>query len=278
MRKIAFLGAGAISEALISGMIEKNIIAGHEIVIKNRSNQLRLIELERKYGVVTTLNESELLKDTTLLFLTVKPKDVKEALESIKHYLHGNVLIVSVAAGVSISSIQQILKNDNPIVRAMPNTSAQVNESATAIAHDSRVTKQQLLFVQQLFHTVGKTYIVDEKHLDGVTALAGSGPAYIYYFAEAMLEAGEKIGLGEDFSKELIIQTLKGAAKMMEQSEKSWKQLRKDVTSPNGTTEAGVKILDQNHVQEAISECIQKANERSKQLGEQLQQFIIHAK
>lgn len=278
MRKIAFLGAGSIAEALISGMIKKNIFKGEDIIIKNKSNKQRLETLKKKYGIITVETAEELLNDISLLLITVKPKDINQALESIRPYLSDHVTIVSVAAGVSISTIQQMLNKANPIIRTMPNTSSKVHESITAMSYNSNVSDEQVMFVRRLFDTVGKTYIVDEKHLDAITALSGSGPAYIYYFTEAMLQAAMKIGLDEKLSKTFIVQTLKGAVKMIEATDKTCEQLRKDVTSPGGTTEAGINKLNDYNVQKAIIECIVAAKERSIQIGKQFENTFVKSK
>lgn len=268
MKKLAIVGAGSMAEALISGIVESRLITGSNIWVTNRCSREKLQSLQKAYGVQATYNLSELLSGADAVILAMKPKDAQEAINLIKPYLLEDMLIISVLAGVSIESIELLAEKKLPVVRAMPNTSAAVGKSASALSANKRVTKEQLEAVRGIFDTVGKSAFVEERQLDAVTGLSGSGPAYIYYLAEAMEKSAEEIGLEKGMAKEFIIQTLIGAAEMLARSAKDPEQLRKEVTSPGGTTEAGVKVLEANGVQEAFIECIKEATAQSRRLGQ----------
>ncbi|MDQ0157451.1 pyrroline-5-carboxylate reductase [Robertmurraya andreesenii] len=270
MEKIAIIGAGSMAEALLSGIIEKKLIHPEQIWVTNRSNQEKLHQLQEQYGVKTTYDLEILLRDATVVILAMKPKDAAASIKQIKSFLREDTLLISLLAGVSMASIEILAEQPIPIVRAMPNTSAAIGQSATALAKNAIVSEEQKSTVKTIFDTVGLTVFVEEPQLDAVTGLSGSGPAYIYYLIEAMEKSAVEIGLEGDLAKKLIVQTLIGAAGMVSKSSKTPKQLRTEVTSPGGTTEAGLKILKEHQVQEAFIQCIREATEQSKRLGEAL--------
>ncbi|AUD22295.1 pyrroline-5-carboxylate reductase ProI [Bacillus cereus group sp. BC251] len=273
IQNISFLGAGSIAEAIIGGLLHANVVKGEQITVSNRSNETRLQELHQKYGVKGTHNKKELLTDTNILFLAMKPKDIAEALIPFKEYIHHNVLIISLLAGVSTHSIKNLLQKDVPIIRAMPNTSAAILKSATAISPSKHATAEHIQTAIALFETIGLVSVVEEEDMHAVTALSGSGPAYIYYVVEAMEEAAKKIGLKADVAKSLILQTMIGAAEMLKASEKHPSILRKEITSPGGTTEAGIEVLQEHKFQQALISCITQAAQRSHNLGKTLEQL-----
>ncbi|MEJ3740166.1 pyrroline-5-carboxylate reductase ProI [Bacillus tropicus] len=273
IQNISFLGAGSIAEAIIGGLLHANVVKGEQITVSNRSNETRLQELHKKYGVKGTHNKKELLTDTNILFLAMKPKDVAEALTPFKEYIHHNLLIISLLAGVSTHSIRNLLEKDIPIIRAMPNTSAAILKSATAISPSKHATKEHIQTAIALFETIGLVSVVEEEDMHAVTALSGSGPAYIYYVVEAMEEAAKEIGLKEDVAKSLILQTMIGAAEMLKASKKHPSILRKEITSPGGTTEAGIEVLQEHKFQQALISCITQAAQRSHNLGKTLEQL-----
>jgi pyrroline-5-carboxylate reductase len=270
MRKITIIGAGSMSEALISGMIANQFIESQSLWITNRSNKSRLAILQEKYHVSTSYDIEELLTGADMVILAMKPKDAGEAMENIKLHLSEKTLLVSVLAGVSIQTLEDLSNSDLAIVRAMPNTSATIGKSATALANNRNSTKEQIELVEKMFKTIGLTRFIEEEHLDAVTGLSGSGPAYFYYLVEAMEKSAIEIGLDPKLAKELIVQTLLGTAEMLHLSQKPSHQLRREVTSPGGTTEAGIRILEQHQVQEAFIQCIIEATNQSKKLGSAL--------
>jgi pyrroline-5-carboxylate reductase len=267
MRKIAIVGAGSMAEALISGMVNKTFIDRKNIWATNRSDSKRLAQLAKQYGISTTYDLTELMSDSDVVILAMKPKDTGIAMASIRQHLSENTLLVSVLAGVSIQTMEELAGMPLAIVRAMPNTSATIGKSATALAYNQSTTLEQLELVKTIFATIGLTRLVEENHLDAVTGLSGSGPAYFYYLVEAMEKSAIEIGLDPKLAKELIIQTLIGTAEMLNTSTKPSHQLRREVTSPGGTTEAGIRVLEQHQVQQAFIHCIKAATNQSQKLG-----------
>lgn len=267
--KISIIGAGSMAEAMISGMVSNNVVKSGQIYVTNRSENSKLSYLNQKYGVQITYNLQDLFHLTNIVILAVKPKDAKEVLQKISSYLQPDTLIISVIAGVSISTIENILNIHAPIIRAMPNTSAAIGLSATAIAKNSLVNNDHLNLALSLLSAIGVTMIVEEEKLDAVTGLSGSGPAYIYYMVEAMENSAKEIGLDSELAKKLIVQTLLGAAEMLNHSNEKAENLRIAVTSPGGTTEAGIRVLDRHKVKDALVDCIKEATLQSKRLSKQ---------
>jgi pyrroline-5-carboxylate reductase len=267
MRKIVIVGAGSMAEALISGMVENHLIDSKNIWATNRTNENRLQTLNDQYGITITYDLEKLFTGADLVVLAMKPKDALSAIKQIRRHLTKQMLIVSVLAGISISTIEELTGKPLAVARAMPNTSATVGKSATAIAVNEIVSSNQLNHIKHLFSTVGLTTFVPEEQLDAVTGLSGSGPAYIYYLVEAMENSAVEIGLERQIAKELIVQTLVGAAEMLKSTTKPSNQLRQEVTSPGGTTEAGIQILEEHKVQHAFVACIKAAASHSKKMG-----------
>ncbi|MEH7299906.1 MULTISPECIES: pyrroline-5-carboxylate reductase [Neobacillus] len=267
MNKIAIVGAGSMAEAFISGILKNELIDRKNVWVTNNSNKERLNSLRERYGVRSTYDLNALFDGADIVMLAMKPKDAATAIQAIREQLTEHMLVVSVLAGVSMSIIETLARKPLAIVRSMPNTSAAVGKSATAVAVNQRVTNEQVETTRNLFGTVGLTSFVEEEQLDAVTGLSGSGPAYIYYLIEAMEKSAVEVGLEKEMASQLIVQTLIGAAEMVKNSSKSSTQLRKDVTSPGGTTEAGIKVLEENEVQQAFISCIKAATAQSKKMG-----------
>lgn len=266
--KISFIGAGAMSEAILSGLLKKEIIQPDSVFITNRKNDDRLQEINHTYDVKCSRNTKEVVKHGDILLLAVKPKDVDEAVETIKPFVRKEQLFISVLAGVSTAYLTYRLGLDLPIIRAMPNTSASIGLSATALVPGKHANDSHLKMAETLFQSIGTTVILeDEKDIHAVTGLSGSGPAYIYYFAEAMEEAARHLGISADKARSLVIQTILGAASMMSSTDEPPSMLRKKVTSEGGTTEAGIKKLEYFRSKDALVECIKEAAARSEELG-----------
>src|SRR5699024_10290883 len=202
--KLTFVGAGSMAEAIISGLIEKNIFSHEQIYVTNHQNKQRLATLAHTYGIKGSYDNHELFDQANIIVLAMKPKDVKDALETIRPYVSHHTLIISVIAGISTSFIAQNLSQSQSIARAMPNTSAAVGKSATAISVNSYVTKEQEQMAMDLFSAIGISVIVEEKQLDAVTGISGSGPAYFYFVVESMQKAAEQLGLDKEMATLLI--------------------------------------------------------------------------
>ncbi len=267
MKKIAFIGAGSMAEAVVSGIISKQFIKNEQVWITNKDNEERLVEMKEKYGVSTSREKEKVLSGADIIILSTKPYDVESAIKSISPYLTENQIVMSVIAGVSTAQITETIGKEVPVIRAMPNTSASIGYSATAITQGEFASEEDMIIAKQLFEAIGTVNIVKEEEMHIVTAISGSGPAYIYYLVEAMEEAAIKEGLDAVTAKELITQTIIGAGMMLKTSELPVDTLRENVTSPNGTTEAGLKTLADRDFKESMIACVKSATNRSKELG-----------
>ncbi|PPA71332.1 pyrroline-5-carboxylate reductase [Jeotgalibacillus proteolyticus] len=271
--KIVFIGAGSMAEAMIQGLVQAPLLKGGELWVTNRSDTSRLEGIKDLYNVQISYDLPSLFQGTEVIVLAMKPKDAKEALLSIQPYISEGQLIISVLAGLSIEFIEGKLRKGQPIARAMPNTSATIQQSATGVAFNDYVSDGQKNIALSVLEAIGTVTVVEENKLDLVTGLSGSGPAYIYYIVEAMEQAAVELGLPQAEAKPFILQTLAGASNMLLTTNKSPQSLRKAITSEGGTTEAGVKKLEQHHVKEAFKACIKEATEHSGRLRNQFEQF-----
>lgn len=263
-----FIGAGSMAEALIQGWVKHKIVDANSIYVSNRSNIQRLNELHHQYGV-QILSNMEQLKEADLLILAMKPKDVQDAMLTIQPFLSDHTAILSILAGISLDTIEKGLGN-RAIARAMPNTSATIGLSATGIAFNHTVQLQEKAFFMDLLQAVGLVIEVQEDKLHAITALSGSGPAYLYYLLEAFENVGIEYGLPKDIVRSLMVQTLAGSAAMLKQVKEEPAILRQKVTSPGGTTEAGIATLDEMNFSNAIAACIRSAEKRSRELAKGL--------
>jgi pyrroline-5-carboxylate reductase len=271
-KTICFVGAGSMAEAIIAGVLKKKTINPDRITVVNKSNHVRLQQLTSKYGIIADPDQkAQLIKKADILILAMKPKDVISSLQEIHLYTSNTQLIISVVAGLSTSMITNLLGHTAPVIRTMPNTSAKIGLSATAIAPGKYAHETDLETARSILESIGQVYLVKEEQLDAVTGLSGSGPAYIYYLVEAMIKGGMDVGLSEEQAYQLTVQTVLGAAMMLKESGDHPSTLREQVTSPNGTTAKGLETLRSYRFEEAVRQCIQQAAKRSKELGEQLQ-------
>ncbi|RLL41721.1 pyrroline-5-carboxylate reductase [Oceanobacillus piezotolerans] len=266
-KKIAFVGAGSIAEAIVSGIINAKVVPASNLFVTNRENTQRLEELSARYQVNALSDREEVISNADIVVLAMKPYDLEQSLSAIKGYLKEDQFIISILAGVSTERITELAGINIPVVRVMPNTSAFIGFSATALSKGKFAKEEHLLQAEQLFQTVGTTVLVPEKDMHTITAISGSGPAYIYYIVEAMEKAAIEAGLDSNIAKELITQTVIGAGNMLKLSGEEPDILRKKITSPKGTTEAGIEILEKHHVQRIMMECVKSAKERSEELG-----------
>lgn len=272
--KIVFIGAGSMAEAMISGMLQRGFTSPENIHVINKSNKERLEHLKTQFHVHCHDHMEKALNNAQVIILCVKPKDITDALRSLQPCILPQQLLISVVAGISTDFISRILMCETPVVRAMPNTSAAIGLSATAIAGGQYATEENLMWAKTLFQTIGTVSIVQENDLHAVTGLSGSGPAYIYYLVEAMELAASDIGLDRSTAKDLIIQTLAGTAEMLKVSKVDTSVLREKVASPGGTTQAGLETLKKYHYQEALIACIRRATDRSIELGSAYEDHI----
>lgn len=267
-KTITFLGAGSIATAMIEGLVTNKLVHPSQIIATNVSNKAKLEELASTYKVNTTQNRSEAVQKSDIVIFAMKPKDVEHAINEIRSSIElQKQLFVSVLAGIPTSFLEQLLGDGASVIRTMPNTSATVGASATALSKGSYATDEQLAQVEFLFSAIGTVTVVDEEKLDAVTGLAGSGPAYFYYIVEAMEKAGIDAGLTEEEARAFITQTIVGVGKRLQTTTKSAEELYTEVMSPQGTTEAGINVLKENDVQRIVHDAVTRAVARSKELG-----------
>lgn len=268
MKRIGFIGAGSMTEAMIKGLVKNGSVEPGQIAATNHSNSARLEELEKTYGIRGESDTAKVIDFSDTVVLAMKPKDAANGIAGIRPYLKEGQLLISILAGIPIHTIQHYAGQELPIVRAMPNTSASIQKSATAFAVSPLVSKEQIREAADLFAAIGSVTIVEEAALDAVTAIAGSGPAFVYRFVEAMEAAARELDLDEQTAKKLIIDMMTGAAKMLETG-KDPSLMRRDITSPGGTTEAGIRILDELQFEETVISCVKEAAHRSAEIREQ---------
>lgn len=267
-----FYGAGSLAEAFVRGMLSSEVASKDYVWMLNRSNQERLSYLNQQYGVHIT-NEpamkAQWLHQADVIVLMMKPKDAYKACLELQPLLKPDTLIVSAVAGLSIQAIQQVL-GPVAVVRTMPNTSSTIGLGATGVCFSEEVTSEQQHIAKLMLQATGIIAEVDESLIDTITGVSGSGPAYIYYVMEAMIEAGTRQGLEPEQAHALVVQTVLGAAEMVRRTGESPAELRRKVTSPGGTTQAALQVLSDNATREAILTAIQRATHRAAEMGAEI--------
>ena len=262
---VAILGAGVMGETLLSGLIRAGRRTEDLLVGEKRSD--RAAELEERYGVSTVTNVEAAQKADTLA-LVVKPQDMGDLLAEIAPAVRPGQLVVSLAAGITTAFIETRLPEGVAVVRVMPNTPALVDEGMAAISRGSHCDEEHLLEAESLLASVGRVLRVPERQLDAVTAVSGSGPAYIFFVVESMIEAGVHLGLPRGTAAELVVQTVVGSAKLLRETGEHPTVLREQVTSPGGTTAAAVRELEDHKVRAAFLTALEAARDRSRALAE----------
>ena len=256
---------GVMGEALLSGLVRSGINPD-EIVIADRRPE-RILEIIKKYGVSSS-SSAEAVKRAETIVLVVKPQDMEGLLQEVAPHMKSSALVVSLAAGITTDFLQSRLPAGTPVVRVMPNTPALVDKGMAAISPGSHCDEAHLERAESLLQSTGKVIRVAEKHQDAVTAISGSGPAYIFYVVEAMIEAGVLLGLPRNVATELTVQTLLGAATMLAETGEHPTVLRENVTSPAGTTVAALRQLDDHKVRAAFLSAMEAARDRSRELAQ----------
>lgn len=264
---IGFIGAGNMAEALISGLRDAGV-DGRQIVATNRSRRERLDHLRNTWGIVTTTDKGAVSASARTLVLAMKPADLDQAMRELQPHLTTRHLIISLLAGVKCASVERYA-GGAPVVRAMPNLSAAVLASTTALTYGRDAAAPHRAEARSLFERVGHTVDVNEEAMDAVTALAGSGPAYVYLFMEALIEAGIHAGLSEPVARDLAVQTVFGAAKLVKDTGGDPADLRRRVTSPGGTTMAALTVLEARGFKMTVADAVRQAIRRAGELAAQ---------
>ncbi len=253
-----------MGQAIIATLIKAGV-PKERITFARKRSELNSEISERLQIQASSLDD--LVSGSDLIFLAVKPQDLIPLLHQIAPLLASDTLLVSLAAGKKTSAIQEAAGGKNPVIRVMPNTPLVVGEGVSAISPSANVSSDDLEWVRATLATAGKALVIDESLQDAVTAMSGSGPAYFFAFIEAMIKSGQELGLSHEDGTALAIATIKGAAAMLESSGKSATTLRENVTSPNGTTAAALKVFKERELEGIIRAAMTAARDRSRELG-----------
>ena len=264
MNQVGVIGAGVMGEALIAALISYGTAPGSITISEKRKD--RADELCTRYGIKVE-DVATNVSTADALLLVVKPQDMAAVLDEIKGSINKSAVVITFAAGKKISFIEQGLGTGNPVVRVMPNTPTLVGAGMAAISLGAGVSADQSKFVSGFLAATGKVIEVSEDLQDAVTATSGSGPAYFFRFVEAMVDGAKALGLSHEVATELTVQTMIGAAKLLESSGKSATTLRENVTSPNGTTAAALASLDANEISTLVATAMKAARDRSQELA-----------
>ncbi len=267
--KIGFIGGGKMGEALINGILRAGLSSSDKIMVSDVDKK-RLQILEKEAGIKTTQDNKKITSDSDIIILAVKPNMMGSVLDELNSEITSKHLIISIAAGIPLSFIESSLNKGCRAIRVMPNTPCLVGETAAGYALGKKATRNDGKLVGQLIDAVGKSFLLDEKYLDAVTGLSGSGPAFIYVVIEALADGGIKMGLPRDVAITLAAQTAFGAAKMVLESGTHIGQLRDSVTSPGGTTIEGLHALEKGGIRNALIDAVEAATKKSKSLGKAL--------
>lgn len=264
MTKTAIFGAGVMGEALLTGLLRGRWSQDDLVITEKRPD--RAEALRATYGVTVSSNV-EAAKSASTLLLVVKPQDMAALLAEISPHIAGDCLVISVAAGITTGFLESQLPEGSAVVRVMPNTPALVDEGMSAISPGRHCDDEHLARAEEILSAVGRVVRVPENQQDAVTAISGSGPAYIFYIVEAMVEAGVLLGIPRATATELAVQTLYGSAKMLRETGEHPTVLRENVTSPAGTTAAALQELDDHKVRAAFLRAMEAARDRSIELA-----------
>ncbi|MEZ6060518.1 MAG: pyrroline-5-carboxylate reductase [Planctomycetaceae bacterium] len=265
--KIGFVGAGRMATALAAGFCRELIPASHVMAVDPDEATRQRFAATVGEGVLTMPDACEHLWDADQLFLAVKPQVMPEALAGIRDFTRDSQLFVSVAAGVTIASLEECLPPKARVIRVMPNTPCLIGRGACGLSPGRHATDDDVASVSTLLHTVGIVEQMPEKLLDAVTGLSGSGPAYVFQIIEALSDGGVKMGLPRNVATRLAAQTLAGAAEMLLQTGQHPGELKDAVTSPGGTTIAGLHELERSGLRAALMSAVEAATRKSRELG-----------
>ena len=264
--KITFIGGGAMGEAILSAILDKRLSTPEAVTVSD-INESRLKYLEQKYGVTVTSNNRQAVNNSDIVVMAIKPQNLDEVMADLKSQLKPDQLILSIIAGARIDTLCQGLDHRS-IARVMPNTPAQIGEGMSVWTATTEVTETQKSTVSLMLGTTGKEiYVDDEKYLDMVTAVSGSGPAYFFLFVESLVDSAVQIGIPRDMAEKLVLQTMLGSAHLLQESGKPPAELRKMVTSPGGTTAEAILQFENGGFRNLVLQAVTAAYNKAKELG-----------
>jgi pyrroline-5-carboxylate reductase len=268
LRRISFIGSGAMGEAIIKGLVAQEVVRASQIMASDPV-ATRREQMESQFGVLTTSSNLEAVKEADVVVLSVKPQILPKVMAELKGQIPPEALLLSIVAGVPIATMQRGLDHDR-IVRTMPNTPAQVGKGMTVWVATPSVTAEQRTLTQQILNALGEQVMADDEHyLDMATGLSGSGPGYVFLLIEAMVDAGVHIGFSRADALKIVLQTFEGSLALVRSTGLHPAELKNRVTSPAGTTAAGLFELEQSGVRAALIRAVEAATRRSEALGAQ---------
>jgi len=264
---LVFLGAGNMAEALARGILRSGLCPAGRIRVADPLPE-RLAIFHKEFGVVGTADNKQAVRDAEIVILAVKPQVMGQVLDELKGALTRDALVISIAAGIPTGRYEAALGDGCRVVRVMPNTPALVRCGASAVCGGRRATEADLQSAEAIMKAVGVVVRTKEQDMDAVTAVSGSGPAYVFYLVEAVLEAARRLGLEEAAAKKLFYETVEGVARLIKETGLEAGELRRRVTSKGGTTAAAVEVLENRKVKEALVDAVLAAHRRSRELSQ----------
>ena len=265
-KRFALIGPGVMAEAIISGLIRENVIPASNIIAAG-PRQERLDELNQRYAIQTTLDNAQAIQEADVVILCVKPQKLGEVIHDLKGQIPAGTLVISIIAGATLQQLMSGLDH-HCVVRSMPNTPAQVGEGMTVWTQSEATSQEQHALAQQILAALGhEIFVEDESYIDMATAVSGTGPAYVFLFLEAMIDAGVHLGLPRRIAEEMVVQTIQGSMAYYTQNQSHPARLRNRVTSPGGTSATALYYLEKMGFRTAISRAIWAAFTRSQELG-----------
>jgi pyrroline-5-carboxylate reductase len=263
---IAFLGAGQMAEAFVRGLLRAELVSAREVWVSD-IRKSRAEQLAAELSVNAATSNLDAVSHAELILISVKPQDVPSLLDDIGAEVRSDHLVISIAAGVTLSTLEKRLRHHPPVIRVMPNTPALVQTGMAVLAPGARATEQHAATALRLFEALGRAIVLPERHLDAVTALSGSGPAFLAIVAEALSDAGVRVGLPRDVAHLLAAQTMLGTGRMLADTGLHPALLKEAVASPGGTSIAGIHAMERGGIRALIMDAIVAATERSTELG-----------
>jgi len=266
VKRLVLVGGGNMGEALVAGLVRSGHWKPSQITVCDVRHD-QLAQLQLRYKVRASADNRWAVRDASIILLAVKPQHMKHVLQDLGPVIRQSQLVLSIAAGITTRLIEKFMARGVPVIRIMPNTPALVSMGAAAMARGRWARPEHERVAQGILETVGTVVRVTEHQMDAVTALSGSGPAYVFYLAEALTEAGQALGLAPHVVDGLVRQTIKGAGVLLAQSHEEAQTLRRRVTSPGGTTEAALKVLDKARLKATFIRALKRASDRSRELS-----------
>ena len=264
-KKIGFIGAGKMAQAMIEGILKSKMIP-NENIIASAKTEGTLEKIESNYRIRTTQNNQEVARFADILILAVKPDQHSNVIQEIRNDMHPDSIIITIAAGITLNDIEREFGFNIKCVRTMPNTPSFVGEGMTAICSNERLNEEEVLEVELLFHTFGKTERLDERLMDAVPAISGSSPAYVYMMIEAMADGGVKQGIPRDKAYRLAAQAVLGAAKMVLETDRHPGELKDNVCTPGGATIEAVAELEKRQFRGSVLAAMESCTSKVKSL------------